>query len=137
MDRLDGQPVGEHGMVPHLMQCARRELQTGRHLDAHHAAAHLVCGAAVTRIGERLELVDGEEVADPITELLGYVAGVVAEHFGRVTVLKAALILQGLQRVKVPERRERRDAGRDQQHPGSESCAVATPIHPAEQNSIS
>jgi hypothetical protein len=59
-----------------------------------------------------VELVDGEEVPDPVAQLLGDVAGVVGEPQRDFARLPPPLVLEHLRQVPVIERGERLDARR-------------------------
>jgi hypothetical protein len=66
---------------------------------------------SIARIGERAELVDGEDVLHAVGELVGDISGVLSEGFGRVARLPATLVLQRLRQVPMVQRGERLDAG--------------------------
>jgi hypothetical protein len=72
-DGLDGQAVPEDGVVADLVQLARREPQPRSGADVQRlAAADLHVDALVAPFHEGGELVDREQVLDPVAELLGH-----------------------------------------------------------------
>src|SRR5262245_7836988 len=68
----------------------------------------------MSEIDECAKLVDREEMADAVAQLLGHVAGVVRERIDGVAVLPSTLVLQRLRQLPVIQRGERRDPGSDQ-----------------------
>ena len=100
-DRGQRHTMSQHGMMPHLVQLARRQL--------HGRRKHAV---AVGQIGEAGKLVDGEVVRHSIGEPARHETGVVREVLGRVARLPAAhAILKRLRQVPMEERGIRLDAG--------------------------
>ena len=97
--RLDGKAVAEHGVVAHLV-----EPRPGQD-EARGKFA-----VAVAQLDEGADLVQGEEVADPVAELRGDEARIGGEGLHRLARFPAAAILQGLRQVPVIERGEGHDA---------------------------
>ena len=69
-DRLHRKAVTEHGVVPNLIELRSGQCQAWRE-DA----------GAVAQFDEGGELVDGEEVPDPVAELRADIAGIVGKGF--------------------------------------------------------
>ena len=111
----NGEAVSEHGVVPDLLQLGVREAQPRRATQVNGLPADLHVDPLVAGLHERGELVDREEVLDPIAELLGDVPGVVGERLRRLLRLPAAvLVLECLGQIPVVQRRERLDARGEQ-----------------------
>src|SRR4051812_1099555 len=97
---LHGEAVAEDGVMSRLVEARRRELQPGRvHPDP------------VTEFDESPELVDREEVLDPIRETLRHVARVIGKGFGGLARLPPAdPVMERLRQVPVVEGGEGLDA---------------------------
>jgi hypothetical protein len=108
--------VAEHGVVADLLEFGIRQPQARSGADVQRLApADLDVGALVALFHEGGELVDGEEVAHPVAELLGDIAGVVGERLGGVLGLPAApAVLEGLGQVPVVQGGKGLDPGAQQ-----------------------
>ena len=102
-DRLNGQPVSEHGVMPRLIEATGRQFH-----------ARCVRASAVPEFDESAELVDGEDVLHPIGQLGGHVSRIGRERGRRVARFPAASVfLEHLRQIPVIERRVRLDAVRE------------------------
>ena len=68
-DRLHGEAMAEHDVVPRLVQFGRRQLEAGR-VDA----------PAIAEIEETSGFVEREDVFDAVGQALGDIAGVIRER---------------------------------------------------------
>ncbi len=103
-DRLHGEAVAQHGVVPKLVEQPGRQLQP-RRMDA----------IVVAQLHEGVELVRREDVLHAVRQPLGHVARVGRERFRGLARLPAAdAVLQRLRQVPVIQRREGLDAVRQQ-----------------------
>src|SRR5690606_35402387 len=103
-----------HRVMRYLVQRALLKLQSGRQLDVHGLALYRQAHAPMSHIDEVLELVEREEMAHAVAEVLRDIAGVVAEGFRRVARLPAAFLLQRLRQIPMIKRGEGLDAGGEQ-----------------------
>jgi hypothetical protein len=115
-DRLHGEAMGQHAVVTDLVQLPRRQPQARRKFDVHRvAAADVEVQPLVAHVHERVELVDREEVADPVAQHASDVAGVVGERPHRVHRLPPAVaVLKSLRQIPVVQRGERLDPSLEQ-----------------------
>src|SRR3984893_18300626 len=100
---LDGKTVAEHGVVSRLIQPRLRQGESGGEQ-----------AVAVAHLDERAYLVDGEEIADAVTELGGCEARIGGEGLRRVARFPAASILQHLRPGPIIESGERVYSGGQQ-----------------------
>src|SRR6185437_3374337 len=90
-DGLYREPVAEYPVMTRLIEARRRQLEA-RRVDAD----------AVPQLHERAELIDRENVLHPVGDMLGDVAGVLAERLGRLARLPAAdTVLECLRQIPV------------------------------------
>ena len=102
--------------MPHLVQPGVVQPQPGRAAQVNHlAAADPGVDALVAALGERSELINGEEMPDPVTQLLGEEAGIVGERPRRVLRLPPpVVVVQRLRQIPVVQGGERFDPRRQQ-----------------------
>src|SRR5665811_1844261 len=104
----------QHGMVSHLVDLTRGQLQARRKFDPNFLALYLKRCPAVAHVHEILQLVQRDEMFDPVAEPLGDQAGIVRKSLGSVARLPAALVLKRLRQVPVIERDKGLDPGFEQ-----------------------
>jgi hypothetical protein len=114
-DRLSREAVAQYGVVSYLVELSIGERQAGRDAKVHLLSPTDVnVDSLMTHIDEGMELVDREEVLDPVAELFCHVTGVLCEGADCVHRLPGiVLVLQCLRQIPVVERRKRLDAGRE------------------------
>lgn len=111
-NRLHGKAVAQHRVVSHLIEGPVFKQDAGSVHQPNRLALHVQFDATVRRFRHLLELVDGEEVADPVAEGLRNDAGVLAERLRGLGGLPASVsVLQGLRQIPVVERCEGLDVG--------------------------
>src|SRR5262249_3504671 len=93
-DRLHGEAMAEHGVVPHLLQLGIRKPESRRSSDVQLLpTANLDVEPLVAALDERGELVDREVVLHAVAEWCRGVAGIVGKGFRRVFGLPAAVLV--------------------------------------------